>query len=95
LTLSASRPTTRSPSIPADYNPFGGPVTAHAANGRQADLWAPVPPNGGRPEWCGRCDERTRMRDLDDGRVARCTACNPNAVAVPGPHVIPGEVVSS
>jgi hypothetical protein len=30
------------------------------------------------PDWCGRCDEHTRLVELDDGRVARCADCNPN-----------------
>lgn len=31
----------------------------------------------GKPEWCGKCDERTRLGELDDGRPYRCTACHP------------------
>ena len=35
-------------------------------------------PKPDRPPWCGQCDnDKTRMVDLDDGRVDRCPACNP------------------
>lgn len=30
--------------------------------------------------WCGRCDERTRLLELDDGRAARCPDCHPLSV---------------
>jgi len=30
-----------------------------------------------RPPWCGTCDERTRLTELDDGRMARCSQCHP------------------
>lgn len=26
--------------------------------------------------WCGQCEERTRMVELDDGRMARCPRCS-------------------
>lgn len=32
------------------------------------------------PDWCGSCDEDTRLVELDDGRVGRCPRCNPNVV---------------
>lgn len=35
-------------------------------------------PAGGRPPWCGKCHEPTRMIDLLDGRVARCPICHPS-----------------
>jgi hypothetical protein len=42
---------------------------------------APRPPRASSPPWCGKCDERTRIRELDDGRPARCPVCHPIAVA--------------
>lgn len=30
-----------------------------------------------KPEWCGECDEHTRMVELADGRPSRCRACHP------------------
>jgi len=30
-----------------------------------------------RPEWCGRCDEATRLVDTPEGRAARCSSCHP------------------
>jgi hypothetical protein len=40
----------------------------------------PAPP---KPPWCGECDERTRLADLDDGRVTRCIRCHPLSVRPP------------
>ena len=37
------------------------------------------PPATGRPPWCGDCDERTRLLELDDGRATRCHRCHPAA----------------
>ncbi|TDD64764.1 hypothetical protein E1262_27115 [Jiangella aurantiaca] len=37
-----------------------------------------APPH--RPAWCGCCDERTRLVELDDARMQRCPACHPLAV---------------
>lgn len=34
------------------------------------------PPPERRP-WCGKCDERTRLTERDDGTVARCPDCHP------------------
>jgi len=31
------------------------------------------------PSWCTVCDERTRMREDDQGRPSRCPECHPNA----------------
>lgn len=37
-----------------------------------------------RPEWCGECDEHTRMREKpDSGLPYRCPDCNPRCVASP------------
>lgn len=30
-----------------------------------------------KPEWCGTCDERTRLVDLPDGTAGRCPECHP------------------
>jgi hypothetical protein len=35
-----------------------------------------------RPEWCGECDEATRLLELADGRSTRCPVCHPLAVAL-------------
>jgi len=32
--------------------------------------------NGFHPEWCGKCDERTRQLELDDGTPAYCPECS-------------------
>ncbi|MFI6705373.1 hypothetical protein ACIBF7_03005 [Nonomuraea sp. NPDC050478] len=37
------------------------------------------------PDWCGYCDERTRLLDLPDDTVARCPACHPLAARRPAP----------
>ena len=29
------------------------------------------------PPWCGKCDERTRLLERDDGAPARCPDCHP------------------
>ena len=43
---------------------------------------APRPPP--KPPWCGECDERTRLVEVDDGRtVARCIRCHPLSVTRP------------
>lgn len=33
--------------------------------------------NRPRPPWCGQCEERSRLRDTDDGRAVRCSLCHP------------------
>lgn len=48
-----------------------GPWWAQAA----ALLGATAAP---KPPWCGKCDERTRQRERDDGRPARCPDCHPS-----------------
>lgn len=30
-----------------------------------------------RPEWCGHCDETSRLRERDDGSLLRCPECHP------------------
>lgn len=32
------------------------------------------------PDWCGQCDERTRMREDTDGRPSHCPRCHPKSV---------------
>lgn len=42
----------------------------------------PSRPASGRtakPPWCGTCDERTRLIELTDERMARCKNCHPLA----------------
>ncbi|MEU8275708.1 hypothetical protein ACFYOK_10795 [Microbispora bryophytorum] len=41
------------------------------------DSAEPAPSLAVVPEWCGHCDERTRLLDLPDDTVARCPACHP------------------
>ena len=36
-----------------------------------------------RPEWCGRCDERTRQLDTEAGGRRRCPDCHPLKVGAP------------
>lgn len=38
-----------------------------------------VPDQAPRPDWCGTCDERTRLLDVPGAPVARCPACHPLA----------------
>lgn len=37
-------------------------------------------PRAERPEWCGECDDRTRLVETTDDRVQRCPACHPEEV---------------
>lgn len=32
-----------------------------------------------RPDWCGLCEQRTRHREREDGRIVRCSICHPGA----------------
>jgi hypothetical protein len=51
-----------------------------AALTRQDNLAALAPPRPrtARPQWCGQCDERTRLRELaHDDRLYRCPDCHP------------------
>ena len=43
----------------------------------------PPPPPPPHPQWCGHCDERTRLREdpLRDGRPYRCPECHPLTTA--------------
>jgi hypothetical protein len=43
-----------------------------------ADAGTPVPDDW--PPWCGKCDQRTRHREDDEGRPYRCPGCHPLAV---------------
>lgn len=58
-----------------------GVVSAYAVlNTRLAELPAPRKAANGpvpKPEWCGECDETSRMRDVSDGSVMRCPLCHP------------------
>lgn len=58
-------------------NPEGVKSPAAVLAARLDDL--PVPGRGPakRPPWCGACDETTRHRERDDGRVERCPCCHP------------------
>jgi hypothetical protein len=49
-----------------------------------ADREADDDPRPPRPPWCGECDERTRLAELGDGRIARCIRCHPLSVEPPG-----------
>ena len=55
-----------------------------ATRGVQPDPPAPTmqstaaaKPEPVRREWCGHCDQRTRLAELDDGRLIRCPQCHP------------------
>jgi hypothetical protein len=45
---------------------------------RQSEV---APPVAQRPAWCGQCDERTRLLELDDGSAGRCPTCHPLSFA--------------
>ncbi len=64
-------------------NPDGVKSPAAVITARLHDL--PHPPGAGavaeRPDWCGNCDQTTRHRERDDGRVERCPACHPTRLA--------------
>jgi hypothetical protein len=49
-------------------------LPAAAPYGHAADTDATEP---AVPPWCTKCDERTRLRETDDDRLARCPDCNP------------------
>ena len=74
---------TNDPSIgkPAAYlrtaigNGDGSELIAQARRGLAAVNAAAPPPD--RPGWCRKCDPRTRLIELPDGRVARCPECHP------------------
>jgi len=44
---------------------------------------APPPPRAKYPPWCGSCDQRTRLREYNDGvgRPYRCPDCHPRSAA--------------
>lgn len=44
------------------------------------------PDNTRRPPWCGHCEERSRLRDTDDGRAVRCSHCHPLLAPSPPPR---------
>lgn len=76
--LDASRDASRDAAPPRPEGSGGGRPRASGASGRPAPTGPAV---RAVPEWCGECHEGTRMLDLDDGRVARCPRCHPNAQA--------------
>lgn len=48
---------------------------------------APPQPSPARPRWCGRCDERTRLRELAHAdRLYRCPDCHPRTTPKPANH---------
>jgi DNA-binding transcriptional ArsR family regulator len=59
----------------------------HAATTGQMPTWITEwrnslsPPAPLRPQWCGTCDERTRLREDADGHPYRCPACHPLSAA--------------
>ncbi|MPY99978.1 MAG: hypothetical protein GEU97_18710 [Actinophytocola sp.] len=64
-------------------NPDGVKSPAAVLAARLHDLPRPFGASGGteRPDWCGNCDQTTRHRERDDGRVERCPACHPTRLA--------------
>lgn len=60
---------------PDGFNPFA--ILSHRLNDA-IDAGAPkAQRKRPKPRWCGSCDERTRMTELPDGTVARCSRCHP------------------
>lgn len=55
------------------------PKTDHPGRlGCDGPWWRAAAPKAARPDWCGNCDEDTRMRETPDGRRAhRCPDCHP------------------
>lgn len=53
--------------------PWDAMLTAAEVN----QAWA----GASKPDWCGECDERTRLGEMDDGRPYRCPTCHPLAVS--------------
>jgi hypothetical protein len=43
-----------------------------------------------KPQWCGECDEETRLVELPDGQMTRCIRCHPLSVRQPDPAPAPG-----
>jgi len=60
-------------------NPDGVKSPAAVLTARLHDLPQPHGAAAERPVWCGNCDQTTRHRERDDGRIERCPACHPNA----------------
>lgn len=54
----------------------GGPGLLDRARAELDGQAAPRPP---KPPWCRQCDERTRLIELPDGRMAHCPRCHPLA----------------
>ena len=62
-------------------NPDGVKSPAAVLTARLNDLPPPRGAAAERPCWCGNCDQITRHRERDDGRVERCPTCHPTRLA--------------
>ncbi|MFY0409783.1 hypothetical protein [Solicola sp. PLA-1-18] len=76
--FTADRIRTRPAAVLAGYLRGVDPQDDHPRTHVLAELDMVNHSPGCRP-WCGRCDERTRHVELDDGRAARCATCHPAA----------------
>ena len=56
--------------------PPGGSPTTPVGRTQEGLITHPRP---ARLPWCGLCDEKTRLQDLDDGSVRRCPKCHGKA----------------
>ena len=56
----------------------GGPPSRARGVGRTQEELI-THPRPARLPWCGLCDEKTRLQDLDDGSVRRCRKCHGKA----------------
>lgn len=66
------------PDPPGSRRKGKGNPDARAAPPADADAPHTAPANGRTsPPWCGDCDDDTRLREQDDGRVIRCPTCHP------------------
>lgn len=64
-------------------NPEGVKSPAAVLAARLDDLPKPGRAPAERSPWCGVCDETTRHRERDDGRIERCPSCHPRRTSGP------------
>lgn len=72
-------------------NPSGVKSAVAVLAARLDDLPTPVRTSVPlhRPDWCGACDEPSRMVETADGRWTRCPACHPAQIASPAAEMNP------
>jgi hypothetical protein len=56
-------------------------IAVQAVNSTVAELANGVS-SSPRPAWCGKCDESSRLIDVDDWTVTKCPACHPSSIGV-------------